>query len=264
LRKILLLFLIIKCTVIGIGQVNQLERAIESKGIIYKFEKAFHLSAVSNGYGLGYQWGEIKTYYKTDYYNVELFRVFDSREQRHNKNIALRFNNLSTSYKYGKFSDLFVARLTRGQRKYLTDRAKRKSVSIGYDIAGGASIGFAKPYHLNLIYANESGNSTQYQVKSEPYSNENAKKFLKYDDIYGGAPWIDGLERTSILPGGHGKASLFFALGEYDRYVKNIETGILLDVFIRKVPLMVETEEINNRPYLFNLFIKLQFGRRSN
>jgi hypothetical protein len=263
LSTLTFMLLLIACGA-SYGQASAVERAIESKGIIYKFEHAINVNAVSNGYGLGYQWGEIKTYYKTDYYCVDLVRVFDPRERRQNKNIALRFNSLSSSFKYGKQSDVFVARLSKGQRKYLTDRAKRKGVSIGYDLAVGASLGLAKPYHLELIYSRETGSTTQYQVKSEPYSVANAKKFLNYDEIYGGAPWVDGLEKTSVIPGAHLKSSVFFSVGQYDKIVKNIETGILLDMFVRKVPLMVQTEEVSNRPYLMNLFIKLQLGQRKN
>jgi hypothetical protein len=244
------------------SQVSENERDVDTKGIVYNTEWSGFAQIAANGYGLGYQTGKIETYYKTSFYQIELNRIFDQREQRHNKNIALRFNRLSNSFKYGKLNDVFVMRLLRGQMRYLSDRAIRKGVAVAYSYAGGGSIGLVKPYHLNLIYPNNTDGTTRFDIKSEAYSEENKIRFVNYDEIYGGARWTDGLAQTSILPGLHGRASLLFSIGRYDKTVKNIETGIMLDLFVRKIPLMIENELVKNRPYSMNLFIKASFGKR--
>ena len=262
MKYIFIIYLAFSVTQSLLAQVSTVERDIDTKGVIYNKEWMAFAQIAANGYGIGYKWGEIQTYYKTNFYHVELSRIFDQREQRQNKNIALRFNSISKPFKYGKQNDVFVARLLKGQMKYLSDRAKRKGVAVGYHYAGGGAIGLAKPYHLNLIYPNDSDGTTRFDVKSEPYSIANKDKFLNYDEIYGGSRWIDGLSRTSILPGIHGRAALYFSIGRYDKTVKNIETGIMVDIFARKIPLMVETENVSNRPYLVNIYVNAGFGKR--
>lgn len=256
-----ILILIFWCGV-ALSQVSDIERDVETKGIIYSKEWMGFAQIAASGYGLGYRWGEIQTYYKTSFYHVELSRIIDQREESQNKNISLKINILSKSFKYGKQNDVFVSRLLKGQMMYLSDRAKRKGVAVGYHYAGGAAIGFAKPYHLNLIYPNDSDGTTRFDIKSEAYGPSNKERFLNYDEIFGGARWVDGLLKTSLIPGLHGRAALFFSIGRYDKIVKNLETGVMVDIFARRIPLMIETDLVRNRPYLVNLYIKAGFGKR--
>ncbi len=244
------------------AQVSDKERDTETKGIVYNLEKAGFVQIAANGYGIGYKWGEIKTYFQTSFYHVELSRVFDQREESHNKNISLRFNSISKPFKFGKQSDVYIARLMRGQIKYLSDRAKRKGVAVGYQYSGGASIGLAKPYYLNLIYPNDSDGTSRFDVKAERFTPENKNKFINYEEIYGGARWYNGLTEISVIPGIHGRAGLLFSIGKYDKIIKNIETGLLVDIFARKIPLMIETDLVKNRPFMINLYISGSIGRR--
>ena len=249
-------------TVFAVAQVSDVDRSQDNKGVIYNFEKSFFAQIAANGYGAGYKWGEIKNYYQTNFYHVELSRVFDQREESRNKNIALRFNSISKSFKYGKQNDVFVARFMRGQLRYLSDRAKRKGVALAYQYSGGASLGLAKPYYINLIYPNNSDGTSRFDVKPEKYTEDTREKFLNYDEIYGGAQWYRGLTEIAVIPGIHGRAGLLFSIGKYDKNIKNIETGLMVDIFVRKIPLMVETDVVKNRPFMVNLFISGSFGKR--
>ena len=66
------------------------------------------------------------------------------------------------------------------------------------------------------------------------------------------------------MPGIQGKLGLFFSLGAFDKYVKAVETGIMFDIYSKKLPIMVETDEISNKPYFFNFYVNFLFGKRSN
>ena len=46
--------------------------------------------------------------------------------------------------------------------------------------------------------------------------------------------------------------------------VKAFETGIMFDVFATKIPILLETEEISNKPYFIRLYMNLQLGARRN
>ena len=71
------------------------------------------------------------------------------------------------------------------------------------------------------------------------------------------------MNEISILPGGHGKVAVHFDWGAFDEYIKAVEAGIAVDVFPKKIPMMVPVEGVENRKYFINLFITLQLGKRS-
>ncbi|MBK8698742.1 MAG: hypothetical protein IPN29_04085 [Saprospiraceae bacterium] len=96
------------------------------------------------------------------------------------------------------------------------------------------------------------------------YSRQNADAFVDYGSIYGGASFSNGIKELSIVPGFQAKAGLFFSVGAFDEYVKAAETGLMIDLFIKKIPIMVETDGLKNSPIFVNLYINLHFGKRSN
>lgn len=240
----------------------QILNELNPENVVYATEQGADIRVHTNGYAIGYYWGNIPTYYKTSYFQVEIGRIFDSREASQNRNPVYQFNRLSSSYKFGKQNDFYVIRFGKGVKKYVTDQAKRKGVAIGYDIEAGADLGILKPYYLELIYRIDRDGRFDAEIINEKYTVENAEKFLNYESIYGRAPWSMGLKELSLAPGIHGKSSVFFALGSNGQFVKTLEVGLLADIFVRKIPLMVETDAVSNRPYFLNLYVNLQFGKR--
>lgn len=241
----------------------QLTTEINTENVVYNNEQTLDIRVHTNGYAIAYNWGKIMTYYKTLYYQAEIGKLNDPRESSQNRNNAFIFNRLSASYKYGKQNDVFVARLGKGKKRYLTDQAKRRGVSIGYNVEGGVSLAFVKPYYLELIYPILIDGRTAAELRVEKYTSENANKFLTNSAIYGRAGWSNGLKEISLVPGIQGKYSIFFSLGTNDKVAKTIEAGLMADLFVKKLPMMVETELVRNKPYFLNLYVSLQFGRRN-
>ncbi len=236
----------------------------EWKGIVYRNETTANLTFHTNGFSLAYNKGKIKSYYKTNYYHFELGYIYDPREQKQNKNIPLSFSKISQSFKFGKQNSLFVLRAGKGTKKLLTDKAKRKGVAIGYNYEAGPSIAILKPYFLELIYNFEKDGRFFNELRDEKYSEANAVKFLDYNSIFGGGSGSKGWSQVSIIPGVQGKLALFFSLGAFDEYAKSLEIGVMGDFFIRKIPIMVESETISSKPYFVNFYVTLEFGKRTN
>jgi len=234
------------------------------KGIVYRNEYTGNLTFHTNGYSLSYNSGKIKTYYKTNYYHIELGYMTDAREQKQNRNIPLSFSKISQSFKFGKQNHLYVLRAGKGTKRLITDKAKRKGVALGYNYEAGPSIAILRPYYLELIYNIEENGNYYNELRSERYTPENAAKFLDFNSVFGGAPGSRGWTEISIVPGVQGKLGLFFSLGAFEQYAKSLEIGIMGDLFIRKVPIMVETESISAKPYFLNFYASLEFGKRSN
>lgn len=237
----------------------------EWKGIVYRKEVAFEFRLHTNGpLLLGVNIGEIKSYYRTDYYHMSLGFMKDPRERNQNKNRANGFES-SSSFALGKQNSVIVLRAGIGRKQFISEKAKRKGIAIGYDYEIGPSIAFLKPYYLQLIYSDNT-DPPRSVLRTEKYSEENADRFLDANGntVFGGTSYFTGFGEMAIVPGIQGKLGLFFSLGAFDQKIKTVETGVMFDIYIRKLPIMVETDLVSNRPYFINFYVNLLLGSRKN
>jgi len=263
INKVLLIAILV-FPFVGFGQKSFQPKLVETewKGVVYRQEYTGNLTVHTNGYSLAYNKGKLKNYYKTSYYHFELGFMRDPREQKQNRNIPISFSKVSQSFKFGKQNYMYVLRAGKGTKRLITDKAKRKGVAIGYNYEAGPSIAFLRPYYLELIYNLEENGQSYNELRVEKYSEANAAKFLDYNSVFGGAS--GGWSSISVVPGIQGKLGLFFSLGAFEEYAKSLEIGIKGDFYIRKIPIMVETEAVSAKPYFLNFYATLEFGKRTN
>jgi len=241
-------------------QPKQVEENL--KGIVYKKEKTYDIRWHENGFALAYNSGKIVSYDRTNYYMFELGYTKDHRERRINRNLSFGLFNSSKSFSFGKINSLINLRAGIGRKKYKSEKAKRKGIAVGYNIEAGPSLAILKPYYLELIYVLDAG-ASQVELRSEKYSEENAEKFLS-DDVYGSSGFFRGLNEMSFTPGIQAKAGLLFSMGAFDKYAKALEVGLMADLFIKKIDILAESENITNKPYFIKFYLKFEFGVRSN
>lgn len=242
-------------------QPKQIE--FDWKGIVYRYERAVDFTLHTHGFLLGFNTGRILTYDKTRYYHFSLGYMRDPRERRQNKNIPLE-NMTSKSFAYGKLNSLYVLRAGIGNKKYLSEKAKRKGIAIGYSYEVGPAIAMLKPNYLYLLFSESQNGMTINELRPERYTVETADVFLDYNRIFGGGGFSRGWKELTFTPGIQAKGGILFSLGAYDKYVKMIEVGVMADLFIKKIPILIETEAVSNKPYFINLYLTLQLGARSN
>jgi len=234
------------------------------KGIVYRKERAFEARIHTNGALIGVNFGEIKTYYKTNYYHLSLGVLKDPREKRQNRNLSFSFPDRSRAFAFGKQNSVINIRGGVGVKRFISEKAKRKGIAIGYDYQIGPSLAILKPYYLELLYDTEDMGVINRVLRTERYTPENAEKFTTFNEIFGGAGYFTGFGDLQIVPGIQAKLGLFFSMGAFDKYVKALEMGIMADVYSKKLPIMIETETISNKPYFINFYVKFIIGRRSN
>ncbi len=237
---------------------------LDLKGVIYKKEWSLDFKLHEQGYAIAFNTAEVLSYDKTKFYQIELGTIKDPRERRQNKTFSLPTTAGSRSFIFGKINQFVNVRASLGFKKYLSEKAKRKGLAVGYSYAFGPVVGILKPYYLNLIYRPAEIDSTEPEFRDEAYSPENAEKFLTFNDINGAAsPWR-GFSEAKIIPGIQGKIAGHFALGAFDKYVKAAEIGLMADLYIRKVDIVVESDGFSNKSYFVKLFANLQLGMRKN
>ena len=237
---------------------------LELKGVVYRKETAVDFRLHTNGIAIALNMGKIQTYDKTNYLHFEIGYIKDPREKKQNKNLSFGPYGQSSSFAFGKLNHMLVLRGGWGKRKFLSEKAKRKGLAVGYNYEFGPALGLLKPYYLELQYKLDIDGKIVTEVRNERYSGDNASKFLNYDEVYGGGGFFKGFKELSFTPGIQGKGSMFFALGAFDKYIKTIEAGIMVDIFVKKMAIMAETENISNKPYFVNLYVSLQLGKRKN
>jgi hypothetical protein len=228
------------------------------KGIIYNREKVADFRLHTHGWNVHYQTGSIKTYYKTSFWEYGLGELRHFKETRKNSDFAgLNPGAGFSAYVYGKQNSFFALRTGWGIKRYYSEKATKNGVAIGLTYSGGLSLGLLKPYYLEVSAGRDAG---IIQIK---YSPETEREFLDrnpFRPVRGRAGFVKGLEETRFLPGVYGRAGVHIDWGAFDEFLKAVEVGIMLDVYPKKVPLMVNEE---NRPFFLNFYISMQLGKRS-
>ncbi|MBR9921471.1 MAG: hypothetical protein GYB31_11585 [Bacteroidetes bacterium] len=230
------------------------------KGVVYNKETTFDLRMHTRGLAVGLNFGKLRTYYLTRFYHIGLGELRHHKENRTSLDQTGGGSSVSRPFVFGKQNNFYALRLGMGEKRYFSEKAKRKGVAIGLSYEGGFSLGLLKPYYLQL-YSTETSNPSS-PIITVKYSEEIADSFLNPWNIYGAAPWSKGLGELRLAPGLHTQVAVHFDWGAFDEYAKAIEAGIMLDVFFREVPIMADIEDAENRPFFLNLFVNLQFGKR--
>ena len=234
----------------------------ENKGLIYNKELAFNMRLHTNGFAMGVDFGRLRTYYKTRTFHVELGELKHHKENRTNLDRSSATGRISRAFIYGKQNNFYVLRGGIGEKRYFSEKAKYKGVAIGISYKGGPSIGLLKPYYLELL--STENNSTPFlSTVSVKYADKVHDDFLDPWNIFGSSSWVKGFDEIKLTPGLHGQFAVHFDWGAFDEYLKAMEVGVMVDVFFRKVPIMVEVPNVENRPFFLNLYLNLQLGKRS-
>jgi hypothetical protein len=253
MKKIALLCsLILLTTVLVFGQKKVSK---DLKGIIYDHEKALDLRVHTHGWAANVQFGQLKTYYRTQYYQVGL------GELKHVKEVgsSTDFSNLTQGaafrkYTYGKQNYAYTLRGGWGMKRYYSEKAEKKGVAVGVNYSGGLSMGLMVPYYLEVSTAQRDGSTRIIK-----YTPETATLFTDRQRVRGKGGIFKGVPETKIVPGFYGQAGVHLDWGAFDEFLRAVEVGVQLDVFTKKLPILISD---NNKPYFLNFYASLQLGKR--
>ena len=233
----------------------------DNVGILYNKEVAIDFRLQTSGYSLAANIGKIKTYYLTNYYHFEIGELKHHKEYRQNDFNSNFPSGTARSYVFGKQNNLYALRAGFGQKRYFSEKAKRKGLAVGINYEVGPSIGLLKPYYLEVRNQVDNGSANTISIR---YSDDTESLFLNRDIIDGSSGFLKGWDELKIAPGAQAKLAVHFDWGAFDEIVKAFEAGIMADFYFRKMPILVENDVIDseNRPFFINLYLTLQFGKR--
>lgn len=224
-----------------------LKRSTDLQDYQYKKEASGGVRIQTNGFSVFGEGGWIKDLKSTRLIQVEYSYYVDYRQKGQSS------PNGGRKYVYGLRNRFHVLRFSGGVKRTIADKADRNGVRLCFVGFGGFSLGLLKPYYL-LLRQDE----PPYFVE-ERYTEENAFRFLDKQLIEGAGSPTKGLDKIQPVPGAHGKIGLDFDWGRKDEFVKALEAGIMLDLYYKRVPIMLNN---SNRFYQVALYLSFQFGKR--
>jgi hypothetical protein len=217
------------------------------KKIFYRDEKTYSVSLNSNGFGFGYRYAKRIDYTRKTTYEIQFAHIKDDKEIK----LTNSTQQINRSFVYGKLNNFFALRGGIGYQKELFEKFDKGGISIRYFYNTGLSIGILKPVYYEV-----------YQIN--PVTNVTEKLIIKFEKhIYpeSRASFFKGIDEISFDPGLYVKGGFTFEFSKYDQVFNAIETGIILDGFIKKVPIM----EVENQNHFFiTLFLSYRFGKVIN
>lgn len=219
--------------------------------IIYRKELSGGVIIHSAGWGAGLRKSKNKNAFEKSFWEVDIVSMKQLKEIRTTNPWYVN----AKSFVYGKINDVVISRVGFGGQRQLSRKPYWGGVEVLFNYSGGASVGLAKPVYLFVLeYTNLS--QLEYDLvvrKYDPYEH--------YDNIYGRAAFIEGLDEIKAYPGIYGKAGFNFEFGQYSKSIKSLEVGASFDLFPVAIPIMAFNDPVN---VFSSFYISLYFGRRSN
>lgn len=248
---------------------------LEKAGIIYPIENNFGLRIASNGFGAYYEHLKFKTVDRKSFFTTDFFYFIDFKEKQ-TTTYPFPGDNLQNSYHYGKINDLFGFRAAYGYRKAITDKTESDEVQVSYTLAGGLTLGLLKPYFLDISYGlrvyDPRLNLYYYEetkVVSEGFSPTNAAIFLtpqvvniggeNFAYIKGPSSFGESFSSMQLVPGLHGRVAFNFDWGPRDEIVKQMEVGLMIDLYNKALPLYYNNF---NSQFNFSVYFSMGIGKR--
>jgi hypothetical protein len=231
-------------------KINNLIKQSEEGVLIYSKQSIFGVQGRTNGYGLFYELGKMKTNRRTTTYRIDLTEIKHPKEEKLQQSNAgpIPFGN---PYVYGKINNFYQLTLGFGQQHILGQKGNKNGVAVSAVFNAGLAIGLLRPYYVEL---------------KDPVGG---RKFIKYSQadsitflgagVLGSAGIGKGWNEIKMKPGAFVKTAARFDYGRFNEVVSGIEVGVSVEFYGSKIPMMVAQKD---RQLFFQGYIALLFGRR--
>lgn len=228
-------------------RINAILKQEEEGVLVFRKQTVGGIELRTNGYGAFLELGRMKTPRWTNMYSLELTEI------KHPKEEKSPAGNLSNAFVYGKQNNFYQAKLGYGRQLILGQKGNRNGIAVIALAEGGISLGFLKPYYLQIQKTNGG------PVEDVKYSVQDSAAFLDLGKIYGGSGFTKGWGELSFKPGLFIKTALRFDFGRFNESIQAIEIGLSADFYTEKIPIMVLPE---NKQIFYQGHIAFVFGKR--
>ena len=235
-------------------QINQLIRNEEDGIPSFKKQSTIQFKMNNDGNGLLYEYGKMKTPYKTTLFQFEYGEKQHPKQQKQSRSeyAGYGFTVFGKPFIYGKQNIFYQLKLGAGQQVLIGGKGNKNGLAISAILIGGFSAGLVRPYYM------EFSDSLIGSVK-EKFSEENRDFFLNPDNIIGGTGLSKGWNELKFNPGVYAKTGLRFDWARFNQVVSALEFGFSFDFYSKKVVQMVD---VPGKSFFPTAYISLVFGKR--
>jgi len=235
---------------ISIG--NDQDKPIEER-ILYNHETTLNATLNTQGLGVGFKTGRIKSIEQTQLWDFE-FSYYRSLKQIPVINTSY-FNYVS--FIYGKLNEVFVVRGGYAEERRIYGKPYWGGVELRWLYGGGVSLGLLKPYYYSVSVATIDENG-QYSMVVENQTFDNSSQWM---EVIGKAPFSYGLNEIKLRPGVYAKGGLSFEIGSSKPRAQAIDVGVLAEYFPQGIAMMAENPK---EYFLLTLYLSYRWGSRFN
>lgn len=219
----------------------------EGVDVLYSHTVGMSLFAHTQGGGMNIRYGRFITAKESRSFAFDLFYTKHIREEL----TANPAYSEALPYTFGKVNAMFTTRFSFEKRQEINPKLRFGAVQVGWLYRLGLNVGFLKPVYLNIGYP---------ELPYEYYLTEryNPEEHF-YDDIYERAPWSNGLDEMSLVPGLHGGFGISFEYGDERGLTKSMEVGAYFDVYLKEMEIM-SVQFVDPSRCFLSLYLKFEMG----
>lgn len=228
------------------------DKPIEER-IIYNHESTLNATLHTQGLGIGYKTGRIRSIYRSTYWDFELSYL---RSLKQIPIINTSYFNVS-SFIYGKLNEVFVLRGGYGSEHRIYGKPYWGGVELRWLYEGGFSLGLLKPYYYAVTVA-KTGLNGEYSLELEYHTFDDDTPWV---EVIGKAPFGYGWKEIKFRPGVHAKTGLSFEIGRTKPRAQAIDVGAVAEYFPQGIAMMAD----NPKDYfILTLYLSYRWGSRYN
>jgi hypothetical protein len=228
-------------------KINELARQAEEGVLVYEKQTVFGVQIRTNGYGIFYERGKMKTNRKTSFFRIDINEIKEPKEEKRYGG-SFVFGN---PYIYGKRNYFYPVTVGYGQQYILGQKGNKNGVAVAATYSAGLSLGLMRPYYLRV--------EDQQRERFIKYSSADSALFLDESSIMSGGGFGKGWGEIKVRPGAFVKGSLRFDFGRFNESVTALEIGASLDAYASKIPIMLLQKE---RRLFTQIHVAFLFGKR--
>jgi hypothetical protein len=230
-------------------KINEMARQAEEGVLVFNKQSLFGIQLRTNGYGIFYEYGKMKSNRKTDIFRIDFTEAKHPREEKLNGSSFI-FGN---PYIFGKRNYFYPVTLGYGQQYIFGQKGNKNGVAVTGLWNAGLSLGLLRPYYIRVA---DPVNGGEKNIK---YSVEDSADFVDQSIVIAGGGIGKGWGEIKLRPGGFAKVGMRFDFGRYNESVSALEIGMSLEAYASEVPIMLYQKE---QRLFFQGYVAFVFGKR--